>query len=216
MATDSPSMRLASVILRATLAVIFIWHGLDKVIGSKNVWGANWAGTLWLQKSEPPPEVMAKLAKLEAKDWLEDDETGELAEEQIEALAARRLTLTRDRLHRAYSQAAEVPPPLLVSHAVQYMVAWGELVGGVALVLGVLTRLAAAGLLIIQLGAIYFVTGTEGLTKSAGVGYEYNLVLAAVCLVLVVLGPGAWSVDHFLHWRKRKAPEPASVPVAVP
>src|ERR1700737_2291160 len=41
--------------------------------------------------------------------------------------------------------------------AVQAVVAWGELVGGVAILLGILTRLASLGIIVIMCGAIYTV-----------------------------------------------------------
>src|SRR4051812_32218331 len=43
------------------------------------------------------------------------------------------------------------PPP---SRVLQMAVAWGELVGGIALVVGFLTRLAALGIIAIMIGAI--------------------------------------------------------------
>src|SRR5947209_14519970 len=52
-------------------------------------------------------------------------------------------------------KAHEIEAPSLQSHAVQLLVAWGEFLGGIALALGLLTRLAALGEMIIQVGAVY-------------------------------------------------------------
>jgi|SRR5579884_1997621 len=92
-----------------------------------------------------------------------------------------------------------VPGPLETS-GMQFAVAWGELLGGVAMLLGALTRVAAVGLVLIQGGAIWFVTGGRGFAN-----YEFNITLVAVCLCLLLVGGGRWSVDHcYLQWRREK------------
>src|SRR5436305_3427547 len=66
------------------------------------------------------------------------------------------------------------PPVLTGAPPLQIAVAWGELLGGVAVALGLLTRLAAAGLIVIMLGAILTYTGGHGFSVNAtGGGYEY-------------------------------------------
>jgi putative oxidoreductase len=73
-----------------------------------------------------------------------------------------------------------------------------EPLGSLALVLGVLTRWAAAGLGIIMVGAIPFarVTLHAGLfTTPQGTGLDYNLLILAGCIVLIAFGAGGWSVD---------------------
>jgi putative oxidoreductase len=92
-------------------------------------------------------------------------------------------------------------PETVQMHAVQFAVAWGELVGGLALILGLLTRLAAVGLLIIQVGAIYTVTFAKGFSVAAGGGYEYNVSLMAGCLALALMGAGTFAFDHWLMQR---------------
>src|SRR6516225_1437013 len=57
----------------------------------------------------------------------------------------------------ASEQGAEPPPA-----PVQIAVAWGELIGGVALALGFLTRLAALGIIVIMGGAIATVHWPHG------------------------------------------------------
>jgi putative oxidoreductase len=101
-----------------------------------------------------------------------------------------------------YGRTGETPPQTLEHHAAQLAVAWGELLGGIALLFGFLTRIAAAGLLIIQVGAIYTVTWARGFSFDAGGGYEYNLALLAMCLTLMLSGGGALSLDRLL-WRRR-------------
>jgi len=73
-----------------------------------------------------------------------------------------------------------------------------EPLGSVALLLGVLTRWAAAGLSIIMVGAIFYarLALQAGLfTTPKGTGLDYNLLILAGCIALIAFGAGAWSVD---------------------
>ena len=73
-----------------------------------------------------------------------------------------------------------------------------EPLGSLALVLGVLTRWAAAGLSIIMVGAIFFARLTlhAGLfTTPQGTGLDYNLLILASCVALLAFGAGGWSLD---------------------
>ncbi len=80
------------------------------------------------------------------------------------------------------------------------LVAIVELAGGVALVIGLLTRLAAIALAIDMLGAILFVHLAGGFFLPAGV--EFALVLLAACLALAIIGPGAMSLDRGIGGRR--------------
>ena len=76
-----------------------------------------------------------------------------------------------------------------------------ELLGGIALIVGFLTKLAAIGLIIDMLVAISKVHSAHGfflnwgVTQGKGHGYEMNLVLIAMALALLIGGAGAWSID---------------------
>jgi len=73
-----------------------------------------------------------------------------------------------------------------------------EPLGGVALVVGFLTRWAAAGLAIIMVGAIFFLRltmQTGFFTTAQGAGLDYNLLILGGCIALVAFGAGGWSVD---------------------
>ena len=85
----------------------------------------------------------------------------------------------------------------------QFLVAWGELLGGIAMLLGFLTRWAALGLVIIQIGAIATVTFAKGFSAGGGAGYEYNLALIGMCLALMLTGGGPVSADQLLFARRR-------------
>ena len=80
------------------------------------------------------------------------------------------------------------------------LVAFGEFFGGLALVLGLLTRVAAAGLAIIMLGAIVLVHLGAGFFNPNGV--EFPLTLLAGSVALAITGAGAWSADGVLAGRR--------------
>ena len=74
-----------------------------------------------------------------------------------------------------------------------YVSALTEFLGGVLLVLGLLTRLAALLVLIDMLVALCAVTLHHGYAAS-----EYTLALAAIAFMLMATGSGAISVDSRL------------------
>ena len=63
--------------------------------------------------------------------------------------------------------------------------------------LGLWTPLAGLLVLATMAVAIAKVHGPKGFFNQNG-GYEYNLVLIIAALVVVALGPGAFSLDHLL------------------
>ena len=77
-----------------------------------------------------------------------------------------------------------------------------ELLGGAALIIGLLTRLAALGLMFDMLGAIVLVHLAGGFFLPGG--YEYALLLFASSLALVLGGPGSLSVDAALASRSTR------------
>jgi putative oxidoreductase len=85
----------------------------------------------------------------------------------------------------------------------QVAVAWGEFLGGIALVLGLFTRIAALGMIVIQAGAIAMVTNALGFSFQGG-GWEYNFILIVGCLVVFLAGGGAWSLDALVVNAVRK------------
>jgi putative oxidoreductase len=80
------------------------------------------------------------------------------------------------------------------------LVAIVELFGGIALIIGLLTRLAALGLAINMLGAILLVRLKGGFFAPNGA--EYEIVLFVACLALVIGGAGALSADEAIGRRR--------------
>lgn len=80
-----------------------------------------------------------------------------------------------------------------------WLLGGAELIGGLALVLGLLTPLAATAVAAVMVGAIAAVHKDKGFFSQAG-GYEYPLVVAVVALALAFAGPGSYSLDHAFGW----------------
>ena len=81
-------------------------------------------------------------------------------------------------------------------------VALVEFFGGLALITGLLTRLASLGLMSTMIVAISLVHLKAGFFNPAGV--EFPLSLLASTLMLAVTGAGAWSIDGLIGNRDSK------------
>lgn len=78
-----------------------------------------------------------------------------------------------------------------------YLIMVLELVGGICLIIGLFTRFFAAALAIEMLVALVAVHLSKGYAAGAG-GYEYVLLIGAVCFVLSIYGGGPYSVDRMI------------------
>ncbi len=87
---------------------------------------------------------------------------------------------------------AENLPNMGLPVEIQIPIALAELVPGILLVIGVLTRLSASLISIIMLGAIFMVKGASSITGKGGV--EFDLILLASALVIMIAGPGRISL----------------------
>jgi putative oxidoreductase len=80
-----------------------------------------------------------------------------------------------------------------------------ELFGGAAVALGIFGRIAAAGLVGDMVIAMITVTFKNGIvSNAAGSGYELNVALAALALVVAILGTGRISLDQLLRATLRR------------
>ncbi len=76
----------------------------------------------------------------------------------------------------------------------QIPIALAETIGGILLIIGVLSRISSSILCIIILGAIFHVKGASNLTGEGG--YAIDLMILAGCLAIIVAGPGRVSISH--------------------
>ena len=90
-----------------------------------------------------------------------------------------------------------IPFPELMAPLVSY----GELLGGIALIVGLFTHWITKINILILLGAIYFVHLAHGFAVGEN-GYEYALLLLLVNLVIATKGAGKYSVDAWCRNRK--------------
>lgn len=81
------------------------------------------------------------------------------------------------------------------------LVGFVELFGGLALIAGLLTRLAGVGLTAVMLGAMIMVHLPAGFFLPNG--YEFVLMLAASATTLAITGAGRYSLDAGLARRRQ-------------
>lgn len=81
------------------------------------------------------------------------------------------------------------------------LVMFAELFGGLGLVVGFLSRIAALGIALTMLGAVAMVHRRYGLFMNwygnqERHGFEYHLLAMALAVVVIIKGGGAFSIDH--------------------
>lgn len=92
-----------------------------------------------------------------------------------------------------FLQQLHVQPPIFWAWVVTLV----EFLGGLAVLVGFLTRWAALGLAVDMAVAILLVHAKNGFFGPGG--YEYNLAVIAMCLALIFGGPGKISVEGALR-----------------
>ena len=90
-----------------------------------------------------------------------------------------------------------IPAPLA------FLAICAEFFGGLGLIFGLLSRIAAFGIMVNMLVAIVTVHRFNGLFMNwfgnqKGEGYEYHLLAIVLCLVVMIKGAGALSIDRAL------------------
>src|SRR5712691_12174445 len=96
-----------------------------------------------------------------------------------------------------FTGAMHIPAPLA------FLAIAAEFFGGLGLILGSFTRIAAFGIAVNMLVAIATVHGVFGLFMNwtgtqKGEGFEYHLLVLAMTAFLMIRGAGAFSVDRVL------------------
>ena len=87
---------------------------------------------------------------------------------------------------------------------VAFLVIAAESLGSLGLITGFLTRLCSLGLICVMTGAIVTVHWTNGFFmnwfgKQAGEGFEFHLLVIAICIPLLIRGGGKYSMDGLIH-----------------
>jgi putative oxidoreductase len=87
---------------------------------------------------------------------------------------------------------------------IAFLVIIGESFGALGLITGFLTRLSAAGVACIMLGAIFMVHLPNGIfmnwaSQQAGEGFEYHLLALGLAIPLIIYGGGRFSVDQIVE-----------------
>ncbi|WP_371504218.1 DoxX family protein [Nitrosopumilus adriaticus] len=84
-----------------------------------------------------------------------------------------------------------LPPEL------QIPIALAEVIGGIFLIIGVMTRITGAVFSIILLDAIFHIRWNNGFFIAQG-GWDYDLALLAMMLFVITVGPGQLSLSSKL------------------
>ncbi len=82
-----------------------------------------------------------------------------------------------------------------------YLSAGAEFFGGILLILGLITRIAALAIFINMLVAVLGVHLKNGLVGRSG--YEFALTLATIAFALIFLGGGPFALDALRGWRPK-------------
>lgn len=104
----------------------------------------------------------------------------------------------------------------------QVLAAVAEFGGGLALILGLLTRLGAAGIAIVMIVATWvhkFLFMDPYINFTGGSSYQVTVAYLCIALLLLVLGPGRISLDRYFFGIKeelrtteaRKSPQPVDL-----
>jgi len=99
---------------------------------------------------------------------------------------------------QSFEQFMGIPPWLTVAAALT------EFFGGAAVLTGLFTRVACAGLAVVMLVAIFQAHWPNGffinwdMVRGQGHGIEFDVTLLAVAAGLVLSGPGKYSMDRLL------------------
>lgn len=102
---------------------------------------------------------------------------------------------------RMFENGQHIPPVLA------FLAIAAEFFGGIGLILGLLSRVAAFGIFVNMVVAIKTVHIHNGFFmnwsgKQAGEGYEYHLLVLGMTAAIMIMGAGAFSLDRLI-WHKR-------------
>ncbi len=79
-----------------------------------------------------------------------------------------------------------------------------HMAGGAMLVLGLMTRIAAAIQIPVLVGAVFFVNVRAGIS-SVNTGLELSVLVLFLLVIFAIFGSGRFSVDYYLRERQERA-----------
>ena len=95
--------------------------------------------------------------------------------------------------------------PVTIPAALQFLAALAEFGGGIALILGFLTRMASLGLVFTMGVAVYFhmiLFKDPFVHPTGGSSYEPSMGYLAIALLFLAMGPGKFSLDRLIFGEK--------------
>lgn len=100
-----------------------------------------------------------------------------------------------------FTQMMHIPAPFA------FLAICAEFLGGLGLIFGALSRIAAFGIAVNMVVAVLLVHSQFGFFmnwtgQQKGEGFEYHLLALVIAIVLIVRGGGAFSVDQALSSRQ--------------
>jgi putative oxidoreductase len=105
-----------------------------------------------------------------------------------------------DATYAGFTQHMGIPPLFAV------LAILAEFLGGIGLIVGLLSRVAAFGIACNMAVAMAKVHGPNGFFMNwsghqGGEGIEYHVLAVAICILVMARGAGAWSLDRVLDAR---------------
>jgi len=99
-----------------------------------------------------------------------------------------------------YFTGTGIPAPVAV------LIILGESLGALLLVFGLISRVSAAGIALIMLGAVFLVHLQNGFFMNwfgtqKGEGFEYHILAIGLALIVLLRGGGKWSLDSLIGGR---------------
>jgi uncharacterized membrane protein YphA (DoxX/SURF4 family) len=240
---DKAGLSLAPVLLRFALGVVFLWAGLGKVMDTHEFKGEEAAilanlGVIKAPGAAPTPNdgtpapiegdddvgratpggSSATLVAMQARQY-----TGADFREGVEARSVNRMVVSLYQAsHPGFDEATGEPkrpiwPAALGDGKIVQMMAWavalGEIVCGAGVLIGLATRLASFGLVIIMSGALWLAFIGPAIQKcDASLGFlsaystwsmewsNFLFPLSLLCMAVatLLLGAGTLSLDAML------------------
>src|SRR5205814_1568654 len=91
-----------------------------------------------------------------------------------------------------------------VSFILEHYVVFAHLIGGVLIVVGLITRIAIIAQLPILLGAIFLVNSKAGFFSANSTELWLSILILFLLVFFLIEGSGPWSVDEYMRRHPEK------------